>query len=79
MIFFLIFGIFFTTVGLLSVFSDRFDEWMEENVGPRFEPSKEKRDKNRWFNRYWGGWGLIINGIAGIILYVMYFLWEIGL
>jgi hypothetical protein len=74
MIFLLIVGSFLTVVGLLSVLSKRFDDWIDINVRPRFEPDPTKRASSRSFNRYWGGVGLAITGLGLLALYAVSFL-----
>ena len=68
-IFLLLLGILFTTLGILGVFHKQFDDWVESNVRSRFEPNRDNRNANRNFNRYWGGIGLAIVGVGLITLY----------
>lgn len=73
----LIIGIVALTLGILSLFSSRFDNMMERKVRPQFETKLDKiilpRKTGHFISRYLGGSGLIVGGLIMIFAYFFIF------
>jgi hypothetical protein len=64
----LILGLVFFLFGFLSIFSKRFDDWLELNIRPKFRAELNlptaRTKSNRNFSRYRGGIGLMTSGLG---------------